>query len=296
MRVLLVGAGGQLGGMIARIGADGCDLHAADRTRLDITDAGAVREAVTGLRPDIIINAAAYTAVDRAESEPEAAHAINVDGARHLAQAAAAVGAQMLHVSTDFVFDGRAWTPYAPDAGTNPLGVYGRTKRDGERAVMEAAGEHATVVRTSWVYGPGGHNFVRTMLRLIAERDEVTVVSDQIGAPTHTAGLAGALLALCEHPETGGRILHWSDAGAASWFDLADAVRAIMQRRWRHLDPGEVVPIFTEDFPTPAHRPPYSVLDCRAARDLLGCPPSWRERLEHALMRDDERFWLPASD
>lgn len=293
MRLLITGAGGQLGRALQRQAAPHHEVTATTRGQLDIGDADAVDALFRAISPELVINAAAYTAVDRAESEPEAARHVNVDGAANLARAAARNGARLLHVSTDFVFDGRACTPYPPDAPTRPVGTYGRSKRDGEQAVMQHAPEQATILRTAWVYGPGGHNFVRTMLRLLAEKQALSVVSDQIGAPTHTGGLAATLLALGGIDAARGRVLHWTDSGVASWYDLAMATRALAARRWPERPLAEITPIASRDWPTPAQRPPYSVLDTAATRELVGTPPHWQARLERALLQDDAEEWLP---
>ncbi|WP_043768057.1 dTDP-4-dehydrorhamnose reductase [Algiphilus aromaticivorans] len=293
MRLLITGAGGQLGRTLQRQAAPHFEVTATTREQLDIGDAEAVQAVFRATRPALVINAAAYTAVDRAESEPELAQRVNADGAAHMAREAARTGARLLHVSTDFVFDGQACAPYPPDASTRPLGVYGRSKRDGEQAVMQHAPEQATILRTAWVYGPGGHNFVRTMLRLLAEKPALSVVSDQIGTPTHTEGLAAALLALGGIDASRGCILHWTDSGVASWYDLAMATRTLAARRWPKRPLAEITPIPTRDWPTPAHRPPYSVLDTAATRELVGTPPHWQVRLERALLHDAAEEWLP---
>lgn len=279
MRLLITGAAGQLGQELLRqaAGQGELDVQAVDRSVLDISSADAVSQGIAELAPDVVINAAAYTAVDRAESEPERAHAVNVDGPRHLAKACAAAGAQLIHVSTDFVFDGESSQPYAPDAASNPLSVYGRSKRDGERAV-QAALPQATLVRTAWVYGPGGQNFVTTMLRLMAEREELGVVMDQIGCPTSTRSLAAGLLGLLQRPAPG-RILHHTDAGVASWYDFACAIRELAEQQQPQRAWARVKPIYTVDYPTPARRPRFSLLDCRGDNGLPVERQHWRTAL-----------------
>lgn len=283
MRVLITGAHGQLGrALIAAAPAD-AEVLALGRAQLDIGDEPQVCAAVRTLAPDVIINAAAYTAVDRAESEPELAWRSNAHGPRHLARAAEKSGASLLHVSTDFVFDGTSPVPYAPDAPTRPLSVYGRTKAEGELAVLERLGERAAVLRTSWVYAPAGANFVRTMLRLMRERGAVRVVADQVGTPTAAHTVAQALWALCALPRLG-VIHHWSDAGVASWYDFAVAVAE--EGALLGLLPAEVTvtPIATADYPTAARRPAYSVLDKRATAAALGLPVRhWRASLRTVL-------------
>ncbi len=286
MRILVTGAAGQLGqALVAKAAERGLSCIGLDSRGLDITREDAVHAAFEAHQPDVVINAAAYTAVDKAESDAERAHAVNADGPRYLAQACAAHDARLIHVSTDFVFDGRASTPYAPDAPCNPLGVYGQTKRDGEIAALAALPDRTTIVRTAWVYGPGGKNFVTTMLRLMAVRDELGVVMDQIGSPTCTLGLAEVLLQLAESGQGAGQIFHWTDAGVASWYDFACAIRECAMDRWPTQQWAEVHPIYTENYPTPAQRPAYSVLDCRAAQATVGLPSQWREALRGAFQR-----------
>ena len=284
MRVLITGAAGQLGrALVAHANTLGLDVTALDSGTLDITREADVHAAIQAHRPQVLINAAAYTAVDKAESDAARAHAVNVDGSRHLAQACAGQGARLIHVSTDFVFDGKASTPYAPDAACNPLGVYGQTKRDGECAVLAALPDQSTIVRTAWVYGPGGQNFVATMLRLMAERDELGVVMDQIGAPTCTLSLAEALLKLATHEAGAGQILHCTDAGVASWYDFAFAIRELAAKQWPDQAWASVRPIYTQDYPTPAKRPAYSVLDTRSLQTMIGASCHWREELQRNL-------------
>lgn len=277
MKALILGAGGQVGRALAAAAPAGTAIVALGRDACDIGDAEAVRRAVADAAPDLVFNAAAYTAVDRAEAEPEAAARINDAGAGHVAAAAAETGARLVHLSTDFVFSGGDGTPRRPDAATAPRGVYATTKLAGERAVAAAAPD-ALIVRTAWVYAPVGANFVNTMLRLLAGRDEVRVVADQIGTPTWAGSLAGALWGLAGVGAEG--IHHFTDAGVASWYDFAaaiaeDGVAAGL------LPPGRrVVPIATADFPTPAPRPAFSVLDKSDTWALLGGPPPhWRTNL-----------------
>ena len=274
MKALIVGANGQLGRSLAANAPEGVAVVAHGSDTLDITDADAVRAAVEAQRPDFLFNAAAYTAVDKAESDEVAALAVNATAVGHLAAAARAAGARFIHVSTDFVFDGRQGIPYAPDAPTAPIGAYGRTKLAGEAA----AGADALVVRTAWVYAPTGGNFVRTMLRLMAERPEVRVVADQVGTPTYAPGLAAALWTLAGQGARG--IHHYTDSGAASWYDFAVAIQeeALAAGLLDRCVP--VLPIATADYPTPARRPFYSVLDKTATFAALGQPaPHWRVQL-----------------
>jgi dTDP-4-dehydrorhamnose reductase len=283
--ILLTGAGGQLGLAVQRAArARGLDLHAIARAELDLADAKAVRARIEALRPAAVINAAAYTAVDRAETEPEAAYAINRDGAAHLATACAALGARLLHVSTDFVFDGRHSSPYRPDDPPNPMGVYGRSKAEGERAVLEILADRALVLRTAWLYGPHGRNFVSTMLRLMAGADPLRVIADQVGTPTCVDGLAQALLAALERGVTG--IHHWTDAGVASWYDFAVAIQEEAIAAGLLARAVAIEPITTAEYPTPARRPAYSVLDKSDTWRALGfAAPHWRVALRTMLAR-----------
>lgn len=274
MRLLITGANGQLGRELAeRMPAE----HSADWTdidELDISDRQAVEKQIKADRYDLVLNCAAYTAVDKAESEPEMARAINVLGAENLARAAKATGTALLHVSTDYVFGGTANTPYRPDDPLEPIGVYGRTKREGELAVRRAHSD-ATILRTSWLYSSHGANIVKTILRLATQRNEIGFVIDQVGSPTYAGDLAAAVLELLPVlVKSEGRTLHYANAGVASWYDVAVAVVELAGLNCR------VKPIRSEEYPTPAQRPTYSVLDIRATQDLLKAPiPHWREAL-----------------
>jgi dTDP-4-dehydrorhamnose reductase len=219
--------------------------------------------------------------VDKAESEPELAASINRDGAGFVAAAAAEVGAFCVHISTDFIFDGRSGTPYEPASVPNPLSVYGRTKLEGELAVRAACPD-AAIVRTAWVYALEGKNFLRTMLRLMAERSEVRVVADQVGTPTHADSVAAAIWALATRRAAG--TWHWTDAGVASWYDFAVAIADTAHAMGLLPKRPTVVPIATEEYPTPARRPAYSVLDKRGTSLALGIRPEhWREVLVRTL-------------
>jgi len=274
MKALIVGGAGQLGRGLAATAPSGVNVVSHDRETLDITDAASVDATVAAEQPDLILNAAAYTAVDKAESDEETAYAVNATAVGLLADAAAKHKARLVHVSTDFVFDGQAGTPYAPSAATNPLSAYGRTKLAGERL----AGEGALIVRTAWVYAPTGGNFVRTMLRLMRERPEVRVVADQIGTPTYAPGLAAALWAMAGQGVTG--IHHYTDAGVASWYDFAVAIQEEALAAGLLSTQVSMIPIATSDFAGPATRPGYSVLDKTSTFAALGGPtPHWRSNL-----------------
>ncbi len=280
MRALIAGSGGQLGRALQATLPSGVIIVAPPEADFDITDPDAVTRVVRAAVPDIVINAAAYTAVDRAESEPEVARRVNVNAVGLLAAAARNAGAAFAHVSTDFVFDGTAHTPYPPGATANPLGVYGRTKLEGEQAAQELHGK-PLVVRTAWVYAAQGQNFVRTMLRLMHERDEVRVVADQIGTPTHVPTLARTLWTLIDGGHTG--IFHATDAGVASWYDFAVAIRDEALAAGVLTRPVTVTPIRTVDYPTPAMRPPYGVLDKTATWEITGPAIYWREALRDCM-------------
>ena len=253
-------------------------LRACTRAECDITDRQAVMRAVEDFAPAVIINAAAYTAVDRAEEDQEGAQALNVSAVEHLVEGARQCGAQLVHVSTDFVFNGSASTPYLPSDETDPVSAYGRTKLEGERAVRA----QDLVVRTAWVYDGEGANFMNTMLRLFAERDELRVVSDQIGTPTFAGDLASAIWQLIEARASG--VLHYTNAGVASWYDFAVAILEEATARGMMQSNVTIVPIPSEDYPTPARRPHYSVLDCRETYSLIGGPARhWRAALRDVL-------------
>jgi len=274
MKVLIVGGKGQLGRGLAATAPDGADIISHDIDTLDITDKAAVAAVMAEVAPELVLNAAAYTAVDKAESDEAAALAVNATAVGILAGASRAVGARFVHVSTDFVFDGTSGSPYKPDAPTNPLGAYGRTKLAGELL----AGPDALIVRTAWVYAPTGGNFVRTMLRLMGANPEVRVVADQIGTPTYAPGLARTLWALSAQGVIG--IHHYTDAGAASWYDFAVAIQEEGLSAGLLDKAVPVIPITTADFPTPAVRPSYSVLDKQSTFAALGGPsPHWRANL-----------------
>ena len=288
MKALVTGAGGQVAKAWIAAAPAGWTITALTRAELDIADEAAVSAAVAAAAPDLILNAAAYTAVDRAQSEPDLAFAANRDGPAHLAAAARRAGARFIHISTDFVFDGLGGRPYRPSDPTAPAGVYGASKLAGEAAVL-AADPGALIVRTAWVYGPGGGNFLATMLRLMASRPELGVVADQIGTPTSTPTLAAALWAFAVAEAAG--VWHYTDAGAASWYDFAVAIAEEALAAGLLASAPPIRPIATADYPTPAARPPYSVLDKSASFALLGPAPHWRVALRAVLadMRQDPR-------
>ena len=284
MKVLLTGASGQVGRAVQRLAPPGVELAALTHRELDIGEPEAVQAAVASHRPEVIINAAAYTAVDKAESEPELAFAINAHGARYLAQAAAArPGCRVIHISTDYVFDGQSRVPYKPGDATHPLSVYGRSKLEGETEVLKTLRSRATVLRTAWVYAAQGKNFVLTMLRLMKANGAVRVVADQHGSPTEAGSIARSLWRLAERPDLQG-ILHWTDAGETTWYGFACAIAEEAQAAGLLQGPIQVTPITTADYPTPARRPANSVLDTRESIARLGIEPEhWRVRLRATL-------------
>lgn len=282
MKVLITGAAGQVGRALAANPPLEAEVIGCTHQELDIADEGSVAQYVRRCRPDIIINAAAYTAVDRAESEPDAARRINAEGPRNLARAARDSGARLLHLSTDFVFGGSSGVPYRPDSPTQPLGVYGATKLAGEQAVLEHLAERAVVLRTAWVYAAQGKNFVLTMLRLMSSNGTVRVVSDQVGTPTSAGSVAEAIWKITALPEVRG-VHHWTDAGVASWYDLAVAVGEEAYQLGILTREATVVPIAAQEYPTPARRPSYSVLDKSTLTSVGLVPIHWRRRLRAVL-------------
>ena len=280
-RWLITGAGGQLAThALEQLTEAGEDVVALDEHQLDITDADAVAATVVEHRPDVLLNAAAYTAVDAAEEHEDLAARVNELGPRLLAEAVATHGGRLLHVSTDYVFGGTGTRPYEPDDPTDPQSAYGRTKLAGERAVRAALPDRSHVVRTAWVYGGPGANFVDTMLRLERERDTVDVVHDQIGNPTYVHDLATGLIALGRTDVRGGT-LHFVNSGQASWFDLAREVF-----RQSGADPERVRPTDSAAFARPAKRPAWSVLSTKAWVGAgLARPRSWQDALADKLSR-----------
>lgn len=283
-RILITGGSGQVGHCL-KAQLQGCaELSVPDSSALNIADRRSVRQAVETFRPDYIINAAAYTAVDKAENDAERAFAVNRDGARHLAEAAEAAGAAMLHISTDYVFNGAGRAPYDEAAQTVPQNIYGASKLAGEQAVL-AACRRAVVMRTSWVFGAHGQNFVKTMLRLGRERDSLGIVADQYGAPTAAADIAAALITIVRRhtpeqlAERAG-IYHYCGSPYASWFEFAETIFAEAAAQGVLAKIPAVKPIATADYPTPAKRPADSRLDCGKIRAVFGIGPcDWHSAL-----------------
>jgi dTDP-4-dehydrorhamnose reductase len=253
MKVAVTGAAGQLGtDLCRRLRDSGHEAVALARRDLDLAHPEQVRETISALAPDWVVNCAAYTQVDRAESEVDQAFAVNRDGARALAQAVARTSGRLLQVSTDFVFDGSQSHPYREEDAASPLGVYGRSKWEGEQAVLDCLPE-ALIVRTAWVHGAHGHNFVKTILRLASERERLTIVDDQVGSPSWTGDIAVALVRLME--QQAGGIFHYTNEGVASWYDFAWAILEEARGLGLLVKDCELVPIPTSAYPTPARRP-----------------------------------------
>jgi dTDP-4-dehydrorhamnose reductase len=281
LRVLVTGAGGQLGRAVVAAAPAGTVLEPRPRAALDVADAGAVDPLLEHFAPDLVINAAAFTRVDDAEREPQAAARANAAGPEVLAAACRRHGAWLTHVSTDYVFDGEQNQPYTIFAAPRPLGVYGRTKLDGERAVRAALPEGSTIVRASWLYSAAG-GFAGRMLTLMRSRPQLSIVADQVGAPTSCAGLARTLWELSARRAAG--LWHWSDSGLASWYDFAMAIAELATELKILSAAPAITPIAAADYPTLAARPRYSVLDKRTTEALLGYPaPHWRQALRDTL-------------
>lgn len=286
--LLVTGASGQVGTELLRRGAAaGFRVTGLTHRELDIGNEDAVRQTITGLRPDAAINAAAYTAVDRAESEAGAAHAANAAGAAHMAIACRDAGIPLFHVSTDYVFDGAGTRPYREDDPISPQGIYGATKAEGEALLREAGARHL-ILRTSWVFSPHGANFVKTMLRLAGERDELAVVADQKGCPTSAGDIAETLLTLSARAMSGSGdafpwgTYHFCNSGETSWRDFAAAIVECAARRGGRRVP--VRGISTSEYPTAARRPAYSVLDCgKIERTFEISPRPWKDALEEVI-------------
>lgn len=291
MRVVVTGREGQLARSLQAVGAaSGVEVVCLGRPDFDLAQAAGIAAALEVAEADVVINAAAYTAVDRAESEPDAAHAVNAAGAGAVAEAAARLGLPVLQVSTDYVFDGSAGQPYREEDEPCPLGVYGRSKREGEVLVAAANPRHV-ICRTSWVYSPYGQNFVKTMLRLAGEREEIGVVADQYGCPTHAIDLAEALVCIArrvvDEPAAGSPlfgVFHVAGSGHASWADVAEAVFA--HSAVLGGPSARVRPIGTKDYPTPARRPADSRLDGAKLLARYGIAlPEWRASLADCVSR-----------
>jgi len=284
-RILLTGITGQVGQELQQTLASLGEVVSVGRDRVDFSQPDAVQQVMETVKPAIVVNAAAYTAVDKAESEPDLAQLVNAVSPGILAKAASRIDAGLIHISTDYVFDGTQSSPYLETDATNPLGVYGSTKLAGEAAVRAECERHF-IIRTAWVYGAKGKgNFVKTMLRLGADREELRVVTDQIGAPTWSKDLAEAIAQLTPQlsADTIGTY-HYTNSGVCSWYDFAIAIFEEAQQLGFPLKIQRVIPITTPEYPTPAKRPAFSVLSLKKTSTLLGThPPYWRQSLRMML-------------
>ena len=290
-RILLTGLNGQVGQELQRTLAPLGEVIGVGRETIDLAQATSIRQAISEARPDVIVNAAAYTAVDKAETETELAHSINGIAPQIMAEEAQRLGAALFHISTDYVFDGRKNTPYLEDDAPNPIGAYGKSKLVGEEGIRKTCDRYI-ILRTAWVYGTyGKSNFVKTMLRLFASRDEVRVVADQVGTPTWASDIASAIATLLpqlcpeqpqESPLTG--IYNFTNSGMSSWYDFAIAIFEEAKQLGFPLKVQRIVPITTSEYPTPAQRPAYSVLSGKKVSAALGTyPPYWRDGLRQML-------------
>lgn len=278
--VLVTGANGQLGNELRKLASTCATLHFVftDIKELDITCPEAITRMIEDEKIDMVINCAAYTAVDKAESDPELAHKLNAEAPGYLAKAISARGGEMIHVSTDYVFSGTNHTPYTEDLPTDPQSVYGSTKLEGEKKVQEAC-ERSVIVRTAWLYSCYGNNFVKTMIRLGRERKELNVIFDQIGTPTYARDLAQAILAIATADERHYGIFHFTDEGATSWYDFTKVIHQMAG-----ITTCQVHPIRTDQYPTPAQRPAYSLLDKTKIKTTYNIQiPYWQDALRDCI-------------
>lgn len=262
MRTLLTGSKGQLARCFRDRLPENWELIATDSTSLDITDTEAVRNMVQNFQPDAIVNAAAFTAVDKAEAHVGTAFAVNATAVHNLASAARACQARFIHISTDYVFDGTNKTPYKEQDYTNPQSVYGRTKVSGELLAL-AANPDSVIIRTSWLFSEYGNNFVKTMIRLAGERDNLSIVHDQTGSPTYAGDLAQAIIALLQQPVAPRGIYHYGGNKSVTWYEFAQAIFQAAQQQDPHFKIPQLNAITTDQYPLPAPRPAYSIMDCQ---------------------------------
>ncbi len=287
-KILITGDGGQLAWELCQTQPQNLECLFLGVAELDITNEMAVKKAIEGYQPDIVINAAAYTAVDKAETDQETAYAVNDLGSEYLAKACKVIGAKLVHISTDFVFDGTQTTPYKGNEIPNPINVYGASKLAGERKVQDILAGNAIIIRTAWVYSCNGNNFVKTMLRLMNEKEQLGIVYDQVGTPTWANGLAKVIWALIERPEVFTEketpIINWTDAGVASWYDFAVAIQELALEKGMLNKEIPISAIPASNYPTPAKRPSFSVIDKSSAETLSGVNTiHWRKQLDAML-------------
>lgn len=281
MKILIIGKSGQLANELLVEQPQGFEILALGRNDVNITDLAALDKLINDHQPSVIINSAAYTAVDKAETDVEAAYALNHLAVENLAKIAKKYSARFVHLSTDFVFNGENTTPYQVDDVTSPTSAYGASKRAGELAVIDNYPENSSIIRTSWLYSIFANNFVKTMLKLMEEKEELGIVNDQIGSPTSANGLAKFIWALLNKPKAD-LIYHWCDSGSASWFDFSLAIQeeGIKQGLLTKRIPIKGIP--SSSYPTPAKRPKYSVLDCTSSQEILAST-GWQEQLSTCL-------------
>ncbi|QGX63269.1 dTDP-4-dehydrorhamnose reductase [Alteromonas mediterranea] len=284
MNIVIIGKSGQLAFELTReLENSEHQVTFLGRDDIDITHASNVEETLSPLSTDVLINASAYTAVDKAQEDTEACNAINALAVQNLAKFCKANGAFMVHVSTDYVFNGHKGSPYLTDDPIEPQGAYGKSKAEGEKALLEILPDASCLIRTAWVYSSHGNNFVKTMLRLMADKPQLTVIDDQIGTPTWAKGLAKACVSAAENKTAG--VYHWTDEGVASWYDFALAIQELSIEKGLLDSAIPVLPIPSSQYPTPAKRPHYSVLDKQTARETFAsCKPThWRKQLASML-------------
>lgn len=284
MTILVFGASGQLARSLKDAMPADTSVKFIDRSACDLSAPEAIKTLLEQKKPTLIINVAAYTAVDKAEEEPELANLINAEAVRQMAGYAHEKAARLIHLSTDFVFDGAKSTPYLPGDPTGPLGKYGESKLAGELAALQEASEATMIIRTAWVYSEHGSNFVKTMLRLMGEKPELGVVDDQRGSPTYAGNLAEIIWQIHEHDRFTPGIYHWTDEGNITWCDFARAIQEEALEAGHLTKTIPINPITTDDYPTPAARPAYSVLNNTKLAQLLGIEPTpWRQNLKQML-------------
>lgn len=287
MRTLLTGSKGQLARCFRDRLPENWELIATDSTSLDITDTEAVRNMVQNFQPDAIVNAAAFTAVDKAEAHVGTAFAVNATAVHNLASAARACQARFIHISTDYVFDGTHKTPYKEQDYTNPQSVYGRTKVSGELLAL-AANPDSVIIRTSWLFSEYGNNFVKTMIRLAGERDNLSIVHDQTGSPTYAGDLAQAIIALLQQPVAPRGIYHYGGNKSVTWYEFAQAIFQAAQQQDPHFKIPQLNAITTDQYPLPAPRPAYSIMDCQKIENECGIKASdWQKALNEIIGKLD---------
>ena len=287
MRTLLTGSKGQLARCFRDRLPENWELIATDSTSLDITDTEAVRNMVQNFQPDAIVNAAAFTAVDKAEAHVGTAFAVNATAVHNLASAARACQARFIHISTDYVFDGTNKTPYKEQDYTNPQSVYGRTKVSGELLAL-AANPDSVIIRTSWLFSEYGNNFVKTMIRLAGERDNLSIVHDQTGSPTYAGALAQAIIALLQQPVAPRGIYHYGGNKSVTWYEFAQAIFQAAQQQAPNFRVPQLNAITTDQYPLPAPRPAYSIMDCQKIENECGIKASdWQKALNEIIGKLD---------